>query len=110
MKAPEIFNFLSVQHYLQKLYEYRKSTEKKFSYQFWAEEVGITDRSYLRQIVTGQRGLNNELAHQMAKQLGLTDLEYQYFVLLTEYSAADEVSRNAIGIKLIELIKKRQQS
>lgn len=109
MKAPEIFNFLSIQHYLQKLYEYRKSTEQRFSYQLWAEEVGVADRSYLRQVVTGQRTLNSELAHQIANQLRFEDLEYRYFILLTEYSAADETSRNAIGIKLVELIKQRQQ-
>lgn len=109
MRQPDIFEFLNVHHFLQQMYAYRKFVEVNFSYQLWAEEMGIKDRSYLRQIVTGRRSVNGDLIERFRSNLKLSDIEGQYFCILNDYSVAssDEI-RDELGKKLISLIKMKE--
>ncbi|QLY26476.1 TIGR02147 family protein [Bdellovibrio sp. KM01] len=109
MKTPDIFEFLNVHHFLEQIYVYRKSIESGFSYQRWADEMGIKDRSYLRQIVTGTRSVNSEMSEKLESNIRFTDLELQYFRALIEYSTADSKSqRDELGKKLVSLIKQKE--
>ncbi len=109
MKPPDIFEFLNVHHFLQQTYVYRKSVERHFSYQRWADEMSIKDRSYLRQVVTGQRSINAEMSEKLQLNIKLSTLELQYFRALIEYSTAnDKDARDELGKKLVNLIKQKE--
>ncbi|QDK38605.1 TIGR02147 family protein [Bdellovibrio sp. NC01] len=109
MRQPDIFEFLNVHHFLQQMYAYRKFAEKNFSYQMWAEEMGIKDRSYLRQVVMGKRGVNAEMIERFLLNMKLNELEQQYFHILNEYSTTTTNElRDELGKKLIGLIKQKE--
>lgn len=106
LKKPNLLEYLSVHHYLNDLYKYRKQTEVSFSYDLWAQELDFKNRSFLRQIVTGRRGLTSDTARQLALRLNFQGVERQYFDLLVQYSRARSIERqSALGRELMNLLK-----
>lgn len=105
-KKPNVLEYLSVHHYLNDLYKYRKQTESNFSYELWAQELDFTNRSFLRQIVTGRRSLTLEMAKQISMRLNFQGVEKQYFELLVQYSKSRSLEKqSALGRELMSLIK-----
>ncbi|WP_168196404.1 TIGR02147 family protein [Bdellovibrio sp. NC01] len=105
-KKPSVTEYLSVHHYLNDLYKYRKQTEPDFSYELWAQELDFKNRSFLRQIVTGRRGLTSDTAKQLAVRLNFQGIERQYFDLLVQYSRARSLEKQSLlGRELMSLLK-----
>lgn len=85
---PLLQNYLNVHKYLQDLYSYRKSRNKTFSYETWAREVGVADRSYLRALVMGKRPFNKMTMDLMKNALFESELEKSHFVVLVCFTQA----------------------
>lgn len=106
LKKPDLKEYLSLHHYLSDLYSFRKKTEWGFSYETWAQELGLANRSYLRQLVIGRRGITSATADQICHRLNFDQQEREYFHLLLLYSKATSTEqKNLYGRKLRQLIK-----
>lgn len=103
---PDIKKYLNVYQYLQDIYAFRKKRDAKFSYEVWAKELGIKDKSYIRLIVLGKRPLNEKMTEALKKNLALSAQEQPYFQTLTQYTQSrNREYKEVFGRKLIELLK-----
>lgn len=107
MKKPIIFEHLDLNNYLREIYNYRKITQKNFSYEIWAEQIGISSKSYLRSIVLGEQKVVAKLIPNFVQELSLNDDETSYFIMLAHYSAADDIKiRDIYGKQLVKAWQK----
>jgi uncharacterized protein (TIGR02147 family) len=105
-KKPDIKTYLNIHDYLKDLYEHRKKTEAKFSYESWVQELGLSNKSFLRQIIVGRRALTETTSKIICKHLNFDSVEREYFNLLVLYSKARAPEeRNLYGRRLRHLIR-----
>lgn len=87
-QRPNIFEYLDLKSYLGDVYNYRKTKEASFSYQRWADEMGIRSRAYLRAIVIGEKAAQESLTSSLLKGLQLSEDEAEQFILLLRAETA----------------------
>lgn len=103
---PEIRKYLSVSQYLQDYYSFRKSVEKTFSYDKWAQELGVSDKAYMRMLVLGKRPLNEVVLESFVENLHLSPDDQMYFKILTYYSQSKSAEqKDVFGKKLMSLLR-----
>lgn len=88
VNKPNIFEFLDIREFLSEYYKYRKSQSNKFSYETWANELGIKSRSLLRMVVLGQRQVSAIFAEVLSYGFQFKPAELKYYFLLIDYSQA----------------------
>lgn len=105
-RKPELRSYLSIQQYLADIYNYRKENEDSFSYEKWANEIGIKNRSYLRLVVSGRRLVSADVKELLIRHFGLEGADKEYFTYLVLYSQSrHENQKRTYGRKLISLLK-----
>jgi uncharacterized protein (TIGR02147 family) len=106
---PQVRSYLDAYQFLQDVYQHRKSlstAEKKFSYEVWAQQMGLTSKSYLRFAVLGQRGISPELTQKISDNLGFEGLDKEYFSLLVLYTQTRQREQRALlGRRLTKLLR-----
>lgn len=106
IEKPLLQNYLNIHHYLSDLYQYKKQTIPGFSYEAWAIELGFKDRSFLRQIVIGRRGLTESSILLLQKNLDLPAEQKEHFDLLCHYSKSkSSAQRKIYGRKLMQSLR-----
>lgn len=109
-EKPNIYEFLDVRGYLEEFYRFRKAQSDKFSYEIWANELGIKSRSLLRMVVLGQRQITSGFAETLSYGLGLKSAELKYFFLLIDYSRAKTKEQKSFFWKqMLPLLSASQQ-
>ncbi|MBO9665287.1 MAG: TIGR02147 family protein [Bdellovibrio sp.] len=102
---PNIKNYLNINDFLTDVYTYKKQIDPEFSYATWAQELGLTNKSFLRQIIVGRRNLTTETIPLFCENLELDNSEKEYFQLLSLYSRARTAEqRDLYGRRLRQLI------
>ena len=103
---PEVKKYLNVFQFLQDCYQFRKNNTAEFSYETWADEIDVNDKSYLRMMVIGKRPLNLKMTDAFSKNLNLTGDEKTYFEILVQYTQSKtREHKELLGQKLISLLK-----
>lgn len=103
---PEIKKYLDVLKYLQDFYSYRKSQNRAFSYDVWAKQLGVSDKSYIRLLVLGKRPINPKVAAALCSNLELPPEEEVYFLNLIQYTQAKtREHKDLFGKKLVSLLR-----
>jgi len=101
---PQLFQFLSVTDYLEKIYAFKKSQSSGFSYDSWAAALGFKSRSFLKMIVTGQRNITLQFIDVFSADMQFSPLEKTYFSLLASLSqSGDEEEKNYYHNRLLEI-------
>lgn len=100
-KKPSVFNYRDCGEYLNDLYKFRKRSENSFSYEKWAQEMGLKSRSYLRYLCLGEKLPTASLIPQLLRGLQLTDDEASYFITLVNLASAPNNEVKAIYTKEI---------
>lgn len=106
---PNVRSYLDANQFLQDMYKYLKhhSTKKeKFSYELWAQEMGVKSKSYLRFAILGQRGISAELAQKISDSLKFEGLDREYFTVLVVYTQTrQKEQKNLLGRRLTQLLR-----
>ncbi len=109
MSHPNVRSYLDANQFLQDVYRYRKSAKEKFSYEIWAQEMGLTSKSYLRFAILGQRRISPELTQKVSKFLQLEGVEEEYFTLLVLYTQTEQKEQKVLlGHRLTQLLRNDQ--
>lgn len=104
--APSINEYLNVNLYLEDYYHFRKSQPEGFSYESWAQALGVSSKSFLRFAILGKRTISEELAHKLALFIGLNEKETEYFYLLVLYTQASQAEvKRTYEKKLIQTLR-----
>lgn len=86
-KLPIIFDYLDFVKYLRDYYEARHAIDRWFSYRYIQSKTGI-DPGYLYKIFQGKKSLSQKKVPAIAKMLGFSKREKEYFTLLVMYGQA----------------------
>ena len=81
IKKPIVYEYLSLQLYLQNYYQYRKYENKRFSYETWLMEMGLSvNRSFIRLVVLGKKKAPASFVEAFCKQCFESKKEIEYFI------------------------------
>ncbi len=95
VQQPEISQFLDVRKYLADYYTWRKTTDTKFSFSTWAQEMGFKSRTFLQLVVSGKRSITSRTIPLFIQGLQLNEKESQYFENLVGFSQANTVTERS---------------
>lgn len=103
---PLINDYLNVNLYLEDYYHYRKSLPEGFSYESWAQSLGVSSKSFLRFAILGKRTISEELAHKLALFIGLSEKQTEYLYLLVLYTQTSQPEvKRTYEKKLIQALR-----
>lgn len=103
--APLLYEYLNANLYLQDFYQFKKSTKRNFSYETWAQALGVPSKSFLRFAVIGERSISEKLAYHIASYIGFNEAEKEYFFFLVLYTQSSETEAKRIyGKRLTEIL------
>lgn len=88
LQTLSIWSFVDPIEFLRRVYEVRKEKQRGFSYQVWAQELGLKSRSFLRLVLIGKRSLTGDLAIKLIQNLNLKKQEAQFFMHLVQLQRA----------------------
>ncbi|WP_413557258.1 TIGR02147 family protein [Bdellovibrio sp. HCB209] len=86
MVKPQIMSFVDYRQFLQAWYHYSKSQSPHFSYATWSRQCGFKSRSFLSNVLHGNRNLGEESISLLLNSLKLSALECEYFEHLVLYA------------------------
>lgn len=106
VKKPSVFDFLDLNSYLSEYYTYRKSLGSRFSYESWAQELDLRNKSFLRLVTIGKKKISPNLQQKLSEKMFDQPDESEYFYYLVKYSyASSQKDRADFGKKLMTLLK-----
>lgn len=109
-KMPSVFDYLEVLFYLQDYYKFRKTNDKKFSYESWSLELNFKSRSFLRMMITGKKKISPKLVETFSKLNFATKGEEDYFHCMVKHSyAASAKDKQMYSQSMIQILKYRNQ-
>jgi uncharacterized protein (TIGR02147 family) len=106
-KEPNIYTFTNYREYLKKYIDFRKSSDKAYGFQNFADEAGQGSASHIRMVISGQRNLSEEMADVYAKTIGLNDKKTDFLKELIQFSQ-EETTENQIN-SLLKMLHLRSQ-
>jgi len=85
---PSIFKYNDYRIFLRDTYEYRKSTERSFSYREFSKLAGLKSTNFLKLVIDGDRNLTEKSTQKFTSALQLKPVDARYFEKLVNYNQA----------------------
>jgi uncharacterized protein (TIGR02147 family) len=82
----KIFEYTNFRSYLKDFYEFKKKSREGYTFRDFSAQAGMNSSSWLMHLIKGTKNLSNETTLKVAKVLGLTYEESQYFELLVHFT------------------------
>lgn len=89
MSRPDIFSYLDYRSFLKDLYEFKKASNSKYSYQLIASKIGI-DKATIYKVIKFDRHLPLDQVIPTAEAFNLTAWEIPYFEKLVLYGRSSQ--------------------
>ncbi len=83
-----IFQYTEYRKYIKDYYEEKKQVSKTFSFEVFARKANIGSKGFLHHVMKGDRNLTRPVLLNVAKAMGLSDLETEYFEHLVSFDQA----------------------
>lgn len=99
MPKPDVFDYLNYRDFLKDFYVYKKSEDKRFSYQKFAELANIKAKSHLKMIIDGSRNITNKFQHKIAGACELSGNEAKYFFVLVQFNHESDLEKKTAYFK-----------
>lgn len=87
----DIFVYQNYRDYLRDFYAEQKRTKKNFSYRAFAKKAGINASAFLYYVIKGQRNLTKSSAAQVAKAIGMSIREEEFFENLVSFNQSKSI-------------------
>lgn len=84
-----LFEYLDYRIFLKDWYEFQKKNIRGFSFRSFSLKSGFGSPNFLKRVIDGDRNLTNESLKQVAKGLGLTKQETEFFEKLVRFNQSD---------------------
>jgi len=105
-----IFDYMSVQLFLQDVYRMQKQMSPRFSYSSWATQLGFKNKTILRLIIQNKRSITQKSLVAFKKFFNFNNLESEYFENLIAYSQAkSDLQKKIYGSALIKLQRQNME-
>ncbi len=104
---PNIFNYIDYREYLEDFYIEQKSSNKAFSYQYFANKTGFKSKSFIKLVIDGKKNLTEDSVKKLNTVLNLNEKAFSYFGHLVAFNQSTSVQqRNYYFEKLIQYNKR----
>ena len=90
-----VFNFTDFREYLQYYFNEKKSANPHFSYQQFAQKIGISNRGFLYNIIKGKKPLSKSHCFKLSHALGHSKNEAFYFENIVSYAQTKNAEERA---------------
>jgi uncharacterized protein (TIGR02147 family) len=81
-KVISIYGYTDYRSYLRDFYEFRKNSQRGYSYRNFSKVAGFTSPNILKLVIDGERNISNESTSKFIKALGLKGQMAEYFMTL----------------------------
>lgn len=110
-KVLSIYGYTNFRQYLKDYYEFRKDSQRGYSFRAFSKAAGFTSPNILKLVIDGERNISPEAAQKFVKGLNLKGQMAEYFATLVKMnqakSDADKEYYFSILQKLTPQAKKR---
>lgn len=105
LRPPSVADYADYRRFLGDLYDYKKKSNRRFSYRRFSQLVGLRSPNYIQLVIQGKRNVTEETAARIAKVLKLSPIEQDYFLALVRVENAqnDKDRREAQKWRLISI-------
>jgi len=83
-----IFDHTDYRTFLREFCEEKRRTTSFFSYRYLAQKAGIRSTGFISSVLSGKRNLSLRHVHEIARVLGFSKRETEYFELLVQFNQA----------------------
>jgi uncharacterized protein (TIGR02147 family) len=98
----KIFDYTDYRKFLKDVYEFKKKSNKYFSYQTFATKAGFKTKTYLFKIINGQKALSKRSIFNVAHAIGLNKKETEYFEAMVNFNEAKTVREREHYFNLLQ--------
>lgn len=92
-----IFDFDSVDAYLQAMFQSIKEKHPAYSMRQWTKKLGVSDSGTLSRVLSGERKISTKSRDRIVQALGLDNYQKAYFeILALGRDGASSASREVI--------------
>jgi uncharacterized protein (TIGR02147 family) len=100
---PTIYEYTDYRKYLRDFHAAQKAKNQWYSYQIMAKKAGFRSKSFIAEIINGQKNLSKEGIFRIAKACGIKGKAFAFFELLVAFNQAKTTEqRNHFFTKLTE--------
>lgn len=85
---PDVYAYNDYRAYLRDWFDWKKSTNPRFSYRVLAEKAGFRSAGFFSQILAGTSNISLEMIHRFAACIGLDAREEEFFEALVLHDQA----------------------
>lgn len=90
-----VFNFTDFREYLRYYFKEKKTANPHFSYQRFAQKIGISNRGFLYNILKGNKPLSKSNCFKLSQALGHSRNEAFYFENIVSYAQTKNAEERA---------------
>ena len=83
-----VFGYTDFRTYLRDYYEFRKNSQKGYSYRAFSKAAGFSSPNFLKLIIDGARNVSNETIEKILRATHLTGAMADYFRALANFNQA----------------------
>ena len=86
MKEVSVFDYLDYRAYLKSYFAQMKQQRRYFSYRYFSKIAGFKTSSVIKLVIDGKRNLSRTSMLKIARAIGLTATEQDYFTILVLFN------------------------
>lgn len=101
-KVLSVFGYTDYRDYLRDFYEFRKDSEKGYSYRTFSKVAGFTSPNILKLVIEGSRNISADASSKFAKALGLRGQMAEYFVTLVRLNQTKSDADKEYYFKILQ--------
>ena len=108
-QGPIIFKYNDYRKFLKELFEFRKKSNRHFTFRHFSKKSGLASPSALKEVIEGKKNLSNKSILQFAIGFDLNKGETEYFTNLVYFNQAKaEKEKNQYYQELLKLQQVRR--
>jgi len=87
----DVFSYTDYRKMIADFYRSRKESERSFSFKRFADRAGFRTKTYLHKVINGNKDLSKGAVFAVARAMGLSKRQTQYFEALVHFNQAKTV-------------------
>ena len=101
-EKPSVFNFMDYRLFLAEFYNYRKSSDRGYSYRAFSKAAGFNSPNFLKLVTEGQRNLSPQALEKFIIALNLNGNQAEYFRNLVMMNQSDTDEDKDLHLKRLK--------
>lgn len=99
MQKPSIYNYFDYRCYLQDIFAFNKSINKKFTHRYIVGQIQASSSGWVSDLLKGRINITPMFKFRLAELLSLSSEEYTFFEDLIQYNQASTLEEKQVFFK-----------